>query len=516
MKKLPIGIQNFEKLRTENYYYVDKTLFVKQLVEGGSYYFLSRPRRFGKSLFLDTLKQAFLGNKPLFEGLYLEKNWDWDRKYPVIHISFGSGVFRTLDDLKINLKDLLLSNASTYNLQLKHDSLNLAFKHLIQDLHRTHHQKVVVLIDEYDKPILDNLTHPEIAREIREELKNLYSVIKDSDEYLKFAFLTGVSKFSKVSIFSGLNNLKDITLDSRYASLCGYTEKELVETFQDRLEGVNLEEVRSWYNGYSWLGEKVYNPFDILLYLDTKTFHPYWFETGTPSFLIQLLQEKKYYLPDLENLKASELLLGSFEIERIPVEALLFQTGYLTIKELLQYGDKRVYQLTYPNKEVKMSLMDAVLDSFLQNSSEKENTELKLIELLEQNQIEKLKTIFHRFFASIPYEWYTKNNLSSYEGFYASIVYTYFAASGLNCVVEDSTSKGKLDMAVFYKNRAYLFEFKVVEFEPEGKALEQIKKKKYEEKYHGRYEEIYLIGVEFSAKERNVLLFEWEKLQDKP
>ncbi len=160
--------------------------------------------------------------------------------------------------------------------------------------------------------------------------------------------------------------------------------------------------------------------------------------------------------------------------------------------------------------------MDAVLDSFLQNSSEKENTELKLIELLEQNQIEKLKAIFHRFFASIPYEWYTKNNLSSYEGFYASIVYTYFAASGLNCVVEDSTSKGKLDMAVFYKNRAYLFEFKVVEFEPEGKALEQIKKKKYEEKYHGRYEEIYLIGVEFSAKERNVLLFEWEKQQDKP
>ncbi len=516
MRKLPIGIQNFEKLRTENYYYVDKTQFVKQLVEGGSYYFLSRPRRFGKSLFLDTLKQAFLGNKPLFEGLYLEKNWDWNIKYPVIHISFGSGVFRTLEDLKLRIFKILKENQEKLGIASKEENVRELFIELIREVCKIHHQKVVVLIDEYDKPILDNLTKPEIALEMREELKNLYSVIKDSDEYLKFAFLTGVSKFSKVSIFSGLNNLMDITLDSRYASLCGYTEKELVETFQDRLEGVNLEEVRSWYNGYSWLGEKVYNPFDILLYLDTKTFHPYWFETGTPSFLIQLLQDKKYYLPDLENLKASELLLGSFEIERIPVEALLFQTGYLTIKKVLQYGDKRIYELTYPNKEVKMSLMDAVLDSFLQNSSEKENTELKLIELLEQNQIEKLKTIFHRFFASIPYEWYTKNNLSSYEGFYASIVYTYFAASGLNCVVEDSTSKGKLDMAVFYKNRAYLFEFKVVEFEPEGKALEQIKKKKYEEKYHGRYEEIYLIGVEFSAKERNVLLFEWEKQQDKP
>ena len=511
MRKLPIGIQNFEKLRTENYTYVDKTQFVKQLVEGGSYYFLSRPRRFGKSLFLDTLKQAFLGNKTLFDGLYLEKNWDWNIKYPVIHISFGSGVFRTLDDLKINLKDLLLSNASTYNLQLKHDSINLAFKHLIQDLHRTHHQKVVVLIDEYDKPILDNLTHPEIAREIREELKNLYSVIKDSDEYLKFAFLTGVSKFSKVSIFSGLNNLKDITLDSRYASLCGYTEKELVETFQDRLQGVNLEEVRNWYNGYSWLGEKVYNPFDILLYLDTKIFQPYWFETGTPTFLIQLIQEKKYYLPNLENLKASELLLGSFEIERIPIETLLFQTGYLTITGTLEFEDQRIFQLTYPNKEVKISLMNTFLEDLLQNSTEKENAKLELYEILNQNQMARLKIIFHRFFASIPYEWYTKNNLSSYEGFYASIVYAYFTAAGLKCVVEDSTSKGKLDMAVFYKNRCYLFEFKVVELEPEGKALEQIKRKKYEEKYRGRYEEIYLIGVEFSAKERNVLLFEWEK-----
>jgi hypothetical protein len=515
MKKLPIGIQNFEKLRTENYYYVDKTPFIKNLVEGGSYYFLSRPRRFGKSLFINTLKHAFSGNKPLFEGLYLEKNWDWNIKHPVIHISFGAGFFRTLEELKINLNDLLLSNASLYNLRLKHDFPNLAFKHLVQDLYQTHHQKVVVLIDEYDKPILDNLTKLDIAQEIREELKNLYSVIKDSDEYLKFAFLTGVSKFSKVSIFSGLNNLIDITLDPQFGTLCGYTENELLETFQDRLEGMNLEEVREWYNGYSWLSEKVYNPFDILLFLREKRFQPYWFETGTPSFLIQLMQEKKYPLPSLENLKASELLLGSFEIEKIPVETLLFQTGYLTIKQSLQYEDKRVYQLSYPNKEVKMSLMDSVLNDFVQNTSEKENTELKLIDILNQNQIEKLKSIFHGFFASIPYEWYTKNNLAAYEGFYASLVYAYFAASGLNCVVEESTSKGRLDMGVFYKNRCYLFEFKVVELEPEGKALEQIKKKKYDEKYREKYEEIYLIGIEFSAKEKNVVLFEWEKQHKK-
>ncbi len=512
MRKLPIGIQNFKELRTENYYYVDKTLFVKQLVEGGKYYFLSRPRRFGKSLFLDTLKQAFLGNKTLFDGLYLEKNWDWNRKYPVIHISFGSGVFRTLDDLKLRIFNLLKENQKYLNIHAAQENVRELFIELIRETYRTHHQKVVVLIDEYDKPILDNLTKPEIAREMREELKNLYSVIKDSDEYLKFAFLTGVSKFSKVSIFSGLNNLIDITLDESFATICGYTEKELVETFQDRLEGVNLEEVRSWYNGYSWLGEKVYNPFDILLFLREKQFHPYWFETGTPSFLIQLLQEEKYHLPDLENIRATDRILDSFDIDSIHLETLLFQTGYLTIKTKEQLGDRNIYLLAYPNKEVKISLTDAVLDSLAQKFIEKEKNIEKLYKIFMENKIQELKDLFFSFFASIPYEWYTKNNLSSYEGFYASIVYTYFTASGLNCVVEDSTSKGKLDMAVFYKNRCYLFEFKVVELEPEGKALEQIKRKKYEEKYRGRYEEIYLIGVEFSAKERNVLLFEWEKL----
>ncbi len=371
MRKLPIGIQNFKELRTENYYYVDKTLFVKQLVEGGKYYFLSRPRRFGKSLFLDTLKQAFSGNKPLFEGLYLEKNWDWNIKYPVIHISFGEGVIEDEKDLEKRIQQILRDNAKNLNLAFQEEYDNrYFFIQLIREACKKYDQKVVVLVDEYDKPILDNLTQKEKAVKIREKLKDLYSVIKDSDEYLKFAFLTGVSKFGKISSFSGL----DITLDPRYGTLSGYTEKELAETFQDRLEGVNLEEVRRWYNGYSWLGEKVYNPFDILLFLREKQFRPYWFETGTPSFLIQLLQEKKYYLPDLENLKASELLLGSFEIERIPIETLLFQTGYLTITGTLEFEDQRIFELAYPNKEVKISLMNSFLEDLLQNPTEKENT----------------------------------------------------------------------------------------------------------------------------------------------
>ena len=297
MKKLPIGIQSFVNIRTEGFYYVDKTKFVKMLVDEGKYFFLSRPRRFGKSLFLDTLRQAFLSRKELFEGLYLEDNWDWSVEYPVIKISFGAGVHKTVDELE-NTKDVILRNhARDYELKLEEKYTKDRFMELIYKLYKKCSQKVVILIDEYDKPILDNIENPEVAVQMRESLKNFYSVIKDADEYLKFAFITGVTKFSKVSIFSGLNNLNDITLDPEYATICGYTQEEFEEVFRDRLDGVNLEKVRHWYNGYSWLGERVYNPFDVLLYLDKKLFRPYWFETGTPTFLIKLILQGKLSFP---------------------------------------------------------------------------------------------------------------------------------------------------------------------------------------------------------------------------
>jgi len=254
-KKLPVGIQSFEKIRTDNFYYVDKTPFVKKLVdEGGGYFFLSRPRRFGKSLFLDTLRQAFLGKRELFHGLFLENNWDWSKKYPVVYISFGSGVIRSPDELKLKMETILEKNAHFYQEKLSKPLISDRFEEIILRLSEKHNQKAVVLIDEYDKPILDNIHKPELAAEIREELKNFYSVLKDADPYLKFCFLTGVTKFSKVSIFSGLNNLEDITISPDYATICGYTQEEFENTFADRLEGIDLEEVRRWYNGYSWLG----------------------------------------------------------------------------------------------------------------------------------------------------------------------------------------------------------------------------------------------------------------------
>ncbi|MCA1794010.1 MAG: AAA family ATPase, partial [Desulfobacteraceae bacterium] len=331
LKKLPIGIQTFEKIIDGDCYYVDKTRYIQTLASRGDYYFLSRPRRFGKSLLLSTIKAAFQGKRALFSGLFLENNWDWETTHPVIHISFGSGVVRSLEELQLHFSEMLDDLRREHGIEGRKTSLSGQFAELISELSAKYNQKVVVLVDEYDKPILDNIEKPSLAAQIRDELKNYYSVIKDSDLHIEFVFITGVSKFSKVSLFSGLNNLKDITLNPEYSAICGYTQAELETVFADRLAGRDMPQIREWYNGYNWLGEKVYNPFDILLYLDTGQFSSYWFETGTPSFLIKLLQQGKYRIADMENLTAGEEIVGSFDVENITVETLLFQTGYLTL-----------------------------------------------------------------------------------------------------------------------------------------------------------------------------------------
>lgn len=515
-KKFPIGIQSFEKIRSDDFYYVDKTPFVKKLVdEGGGYYFLSRPRRFGKSLFLDTLRQAFLGKRELFEGLYLEENWDWSVKYPVIYISFGAGVIRSPEELVETSFYILRRHAEDYEVTLTERLYNKRFEELILRLYRKCGQKVVVLIDEYDKPILDNIDHLEVAAEIREGLKNFYSVIKDADPYLKFCFITGVSKFSKVSLFSGLNNLKDLTLHPYYATICGYTQSEFETVFADRLDDVDLELVKRWYNGYSWLGEPVYNPFDILLFLDLGELRPYWFETGTPAFLIKLLIEKKYFIPQIEDLPAGEELLGSFDVDRIEPETLLFQTGYLTIKgtEEILPGEV-IYYLGYPNLEVKRAFTDHLLTYFVSDLRAKNRNKMGVARALKAGDVQELIEVFRSFFASIPYDWYRKNELAGYEGYYASIFYCYFTALGLEVRVEDATNHGRLVMAVIFEGRCYLFEFKVVELEAKGQALEQLKSRKYHEKYRSQCQEIWLIGVEFSKEERNIVDFEIEKLSE--
>lgn len=510
-KKLPIGIQTLREIREEGHYYVDKTPIALQLINQGKYFFLSRPRRFGKSLFLDTLKELFEGNAALFVGLYAEKHWDWSVKYPVLRFSFGGGVLGSAADLQASLNEQLGTLEVYYQLPAEYTHARSRFKRLILRLAEQTGQRVVVLIDEYDKPIRDRIEDREKALDIREVLKDFYSVIKDSDAHIRFAFLTGVSKFSTASLFSGLNNLQDITLDERYSSICGYTDADVDSVFAPELPGLDREDIRRWYNGYNWLGEAVYNPFDLLLLFRNRIFRPWWFETGTPTFLIKLLMQRQHFTPDLETLMAPETLLSTFDVDTIPTEALMFQAGYLTIDKARYFPGRLELLLRYPNLEVKASLNDSLLAALSGGPSVPVRQISRLYDVLQANDLAGMRDLFHAFFASIPNDWYRNSPIAQYEGFWASVFYSHFAALGLDIVLEDVINRGRIDMAVRGSGRTWLFEFKVVELVPEGKALQQLRDRAYADKYRPAGP-VHLVGVEFSKDNRNIVGFETETL----
>ncbi|MGE4492568.1 MAG: ATP-binding protein [Syntrophotalea sp.] len=509
LAKLPIGIQTFAKIREDDYLYVDKTPLIYTLIEEGNYYFLARPRRFGKSLLISTLQALFEGRKELFEGLYIEDKWDWQTTYPVIKLSFG-GVARSLEDMKQDVVNILEENQRRLGLTCKNSQdIGGCFKQLIWDAHQKYGQRVVVLVDEYDKLIVDNLDQIEVAKKGREVLKDLYSIIKDSDEFIKFALLTGVSKFSKVSVFSGLNNLKDISLDSRYATLCGYTQHDLETVFAEHLRGADMAKVRQWYNGYNFLGDRVYNPFDILLFIDSgMIFDNYWFATGTPTFLIKLIQKNDYYIPKLDNLRVSKSLIDSYDIEDIELEPILFQSGYLTIGRQENVGAVTMYILNFPNLETRYSFNDFLLRHLTGQDAEKAEFQTQIYSALSGADVLAFKQALTSLFASIPYNNYVNNTIGSYEGYYASVIYAYLASLGLDLTAEDATSKGRIDLTVKLGNSVYIIEFKV---DGEGRALEQIKARGYHHKFHGTGKDIYLIGIDFDSEQRNIAGFEWEK-----
>ena len=450
-RMLPIGMQTFSELRERDCYYVDKTPFIARMLDEGKHYFLSRPRRFGKSgksVFLDTLKELFDGNEALFEGL-------------------------------------------------------------IEALHCRTDRTVAVLIDEYDKPILDALSAPDVARANRDFLRGVYAVVKDSDAHIRFSFVTGVSKFSEVSLFSGLNNLTDITLEPRYSAICGYTETDLDAVFFSELAGLDRDDTRDWYNGYSWTGdERVYNPFDILLLFRNREFKAHWFETGSPTFLIDTLFERRLTSLALEDMIGTDELLSKFDVDDISTEARLFQTGYLTILSTEDIGGEAVYRLGYPNREVRQGLNRSLLGHLVRDRTCQTANSVRLYRLLEANDFSALETLFQAFFASIPYEWYTNNDIASYEGYYASVFYSYFAGLGLDITVEDSSSHGRLDMAVRFNGQVHLFEFKVVGTAGEGAAMAQLQERRHADKYRGLGQPVHLIAVEFDKDARNVVAFE--------
>ena len=507
---LPIGIQSFRNIRDRNCYYVDKTGYAVRLFEEGTHYFLSRPRRFGKSLFVDTLKHLFQGDRDLFAGLEAHSIWDWSIRYPVVKLSFGSGNFKDPGTLQTRVQEQLLDLEIECGVEARHQSATGRLEHLIRTLHRQTGQQVVVLIDEYDKPILDAMDNPDFARANRDYLRGFYAVIKDCDEHVRFAFLTGVSKFSKVSLFSGLNNLNDITLDERYAAICGYTEEDLDRVFSPHLQGLDREQIRDWYNGYSWGAASVYNPFDLLLLFDRREFKAWWFETGTPTFLVKTLIEHDVSTANLDGMLVTEDSLGKFDVDSIAPEALLFQTGYLTIGERETRRGQRRYRLVYPNREVRQSLNASLLTYLTGRDPRREQHSDTLEDLLVSGDLLGLERCVRALFDSIPYEWYTRNEIARYEGFYTSVFYGYVSGLDVVVTVEDSSNRGRLDMAVQAGGYVYLFEFKAWQKNRSGAALAQLKQRDYAAKYRHLEATIYLVGMEFNVQTRNVEVFETE------
>ncbi|MDR2066748.1 MAG: AAA family ATPase [Endomicrobium sp.] len=373
MKQLAIGTQTFANLRNNNAVYVDKTEDIYKLINSGNVYFLSRPRRFGKSLLISTLKELFKGSKELFEGLYIYDKWDWSKQYPVIRLDFTALAYDTPENLKRSLFEFVKTTARQHNIELQNTQIETMFAELIEKMHKSTGQQVVMLVDEYDKPVIDTLNKAkEVHQEIKETLHNFYQLLKGSDAHLKFVFMTGVSRFVGLSIFSAWNNLYDITMDSEFATICGYTQEELESNFKEHIESTTeymgkskeelLSKIKHWYNGYSWDGKTfVYNPFSTLKLFYSKEFHEYWFNTGTPTFLIEQIKKKDDLELFAEQQRVREEGLSGFAAEEVETSALLFQTGYLTIKKKEATEMEVSYTIGFPNFEVKTAFLTSLL-----------------------------------------------------------------------------------------------------------------------------------------------------------
>lgn len=501
MKPLPIGIQTFRDLIEGNYLYIDKTEKIYRLIKNSKgAYFLSRPRRFGKSLTLSTLEEIFLGNRELFQGLWIyDSEYKWE-KHPVIRFDFSKQKANEPDVLIGFINNHLDYIAEAYSVQLTKKEYFERFQELIMKLSRT--EKVVILIDEYDKPIIDHLENTELAVKMREVMKGFFTVLKGNDEYIRFLLLTGVSKFSKAGVFSNLNHLTDITLNDAYSSLVGITEDELKNGFSEyisdlgkkekKTEDETLNTIREWYNGYRFSAEgvSVYNPFSTLLLFEQRRFEHHWFETGTPEFLVKLILKNNYDIMEIP-LKTEALSFSSYEVDDLSLTPLLVQTGYLTIKDY--NAERKLYTLDFPNFEVK----NAFLGYFTRKMGYRDFSESILygiIDGLAEDDIDTCISQLRKIFVKIEYDLHI-----SQEKYYQTLFYLIFTMLGLKIKTEIKTNLGRID-AVIESKSIYIFEFKFSGTKEE--ALAQIKNKKYYEKYLNRGKDIYLIGAEF--RDRNI------------
>ena len=505
--KYPIGIQNFEKLRQDGYLYIDKTGLVYSLVQTSNCYFLSRPRRFGKSLLISILEAYFLGKKELFKGLAIEKlEQEWT-VYPVLHLDLNIEKYDSID----NLTDILNVNLKlweqTYGSDDAETSVSLRFAGIIRRAYKQTGRRVVVLVDEYDKPLLQSIGNKALQEEFRNTLKPFYGVLKSLDGCIRFALLTGVTKFGKVSVFSDLNNLDDISMNNQYATLCGITEKEIHTNIEEGIrslasaQNLSYEEtcvkLKEMYDGYHFTSdsEGIYNPFSLFNALKNKTFGNYWFETGTPTYLVELLKRNRYNLKDMTETVSSADVLNSIygDDEPIPV---IYQSGYLTIKG---YNPRfKTYRLGFPNKEVEEGFMNFLVPYYTPIKKEKTAFSIEnFVEEIERGDIDSFFRRLQSFFADTPYELVRDRELH-----YQNVLFIVFKLIGLYVKAEYHTSQGRIDLALQTDKYIYVMEFKLEGSAEE--ALRQIEEKQYALPFASDKRQVFQIGINFSSQTRNI------------
>jgi len=518
MKRLPVGVQAFETFASRNCVYVDKTEHILRMTDEGMFYFLSRPRRFGKSLLVSVLKCLFQAKRELFDGLRIAEpgRWEWE-EHPVIIIDFNGITYDTPENFRLSLTETLTDTAETHGMTLRRSLLKGKFRELILGLCQKTGMPVVILIDEYDKPIVDHLGRGkaamETARANRDILKSFFGVLKDTDisPMLRFVFITGVSKFSRVSIFSELNNLRDITMNPDYADMLGYTEEEVGTCFAPYIDGFSRKthmpgtEVRKklehHYDGYRFSRKniKVYNPFSVLSSLIETDFGNYWFETGTPTFLVNLLRERDWHLPEIENTEVTESVFSTYDIDDLRPEALLFQTGYLTIKDVRD----GIHSLGYPNHEVRTAFLEILLTSLAEGAT---GTGISRFVLLSKYLMEEdFKAFFETvtaIFAAVPYSLNSRRD----EAYFHTMFYLMVSASGTDAENEVLSCRGRIDLVMEFPDSVHITEFKCNR--SAKAAISQIRKKGYAEKYKQGGKKIFLLGINFSTEKR--IPMEWK------
>ena len=525
-RKLPIGIQSFEKLRRDGFLYIDKTAFIWRLIQSSNPYFLSRPRRFGKSLFLSTLATYFLGQKELFKDLYLEKAEEeqaefeqraaWEA-YPVLYLDFNTGNYIESDELGMNLNGHLCKWEKLYGVEPSEQNFALRFAGVITRACQQTGKQVVILVDEYDKPLLQTMgVNEELNEHYRNTLKAFYSVIKTCDQYIRFAFLTGVTKFSKISIFSDLNNLEDISLRNDYAGICGITEQELEQNFEPEIEALSIAEgltrsktlatLKKQYDGYLFAkaGVNVYNPFSLLSAFKAKDFGSYWFSTGTPTFLVNYLKEAHYFIPDLDgNVELNESGLETYRAVTENALPILFQSGYLTIIGYIK--EARLYKLGFPNDEVRYGFLENLLPAYSSLPlGDTGKSVWQFVQDIREGKVDSFMERMRSIIAGIPYDDFPKDKLKLREQNYQTAVYLVFALMGQFVQTEVHCATGRADAVVITVDTVYIFEFKLSGNSNAEDAINQIKEKNYAAKYQVDGKKVVLIGSSFDEDARAI------------